>query len=508
MTTPAINYNPDVLSCLANLSNDEVFTPPELVNQMLDLLPADLWQNKEAKFLDPVTKSGVFLREIAKRLNAGLKTQIPDQQTRINHIFKHQLYGIAITELTSLLARRSVYCSKFANGQYAVVDGFDNPQGNILFSRTQHTWQQGKCKHCGASQLVSDRGELLETHAYEFIHTNKLQDIFGSNMKFDVIIGNPPYQLNVGVEKENYAIAIYQKFVQQAKKLNPRYLTMIIPARWYAGGRGLDDFRAEMLADKRIRTIVDYPNAVDCFPGVDISGGVCYFLWNRDNKGECDVTTIQGKNRSSTMTRALLEQRCDTFIRFNESISILRKIASENEPTFDAIVSPQTPFGLISTFKNYKDNPFQGSVALHTSSGVGYIERESIPRNQQWIDDWKVYISAAYGERGNYPYLFLGKPFIGNKNTCCTQTYLLIGTFPSKLACENVISYIKTKFFRFCIMLKKNTQHAMRDKYSIVPMQDFNEHWTDEKLYKKYNLTAEEIAFIESMIRPMELANA
>ena len=439
-----INYNPDVLSCLANLSNDEVFTPPELVNKMLDLLPAELWQNQEAKFLDPVTKSGVFLREIAKRLNEGLKTQIPDQQTRINHIFKHQLYGIAITELTSLLARRSVYCSKYANGQYAIVEGFANPQGNILFSRTQHTWQQGKCKHCGASQLVSDRGELLETHAYEFIHTNKPQDIFGSNMKFDVIIGNPPYQLNVGVEKENYAIAIYQKFVQQAKKLNPRYLTMIIPARWYAGGRGLDDFRAEMLADKRIRTIVDYPNAVDCFPGVDISGGVCYFLWNRDNKGECDVTTIQGKNRSSTMTRALLEQRCDTFIRFNESISILRKITSENEPTFDAIVSPQTPFGLISTFKNYKDNPFQGSVALHTSSGVGYIERESIPRNQQWIDDWKVYISAAYGERGNYPYLFLGKPFIGNKNTCCTQTYLLIGTFPSKLACENVISYIKT----------------------------------------------------------------
>lgn len=324
-------------------------------------------------------------------------------------------------------------------------------------------------------------------------------------MKFDVIIGNPPYQLNVGVEKENYAIALYQKFVQQSKKLNPRFLTMIIPARWYAGGRGLDDFRAEMLSDDRIRVIVDYPNAIDCFPGVDIAGGVCYFLWNRDNKGDCDVTTIKGLEIQSTMTRSLLENRCDTFIRFNESISILRKISSQNEPTFDKIVSPQTPFGLTSTFKEYKEKSFEGAISLHTSSGIKYVNIKNIPRNQQWIKSWKVYISKAYGERGQYPYLFLGKPFVGVKNSCCTQTYLLIGPFQSKIVSENVISYIKTKFFRFCIMLKKNTQDAMRDKYAIAPLQDFNERWTDEKLYKKYGLTTDEIAFIESMIRPMNL---
>ena len=501
-----VSYNPDVLTCLANLSNDEVFTPPEVVNHILDLLPKDIWQNKNIRFLDPFCKSGVFLREIAKRLNDGLSSQIEDQQARLNHIFTNQLFGISITELTSLLSRRSVYCSKNANGKYSICSSFVNSEGNIRFKSSKHTWHNGKCRFCGASQQTLDRDDGLETHAYEFIHTENPLDIFGKEMKFDVIVGNPPYQLNVGVEKENYAIALYQKFVHQAKKLNPRFLTMIIPARWYAGGRGLDEFRAEMLSDDRIRVIVDYPNAIDCFPGVDIAGGVCYFLWDRDNRGDCLVTTVQGQEKSS-MTRALLEERCDTFIRFNESISILRKISSIKEPTFDSLVSPQTPFGLISTFKNFKDDPFDGSIVLHTSNGKGYVRNEDVLRNKEWIPEWKVYISAAYGERGNFPYLFLGKPFIGEPNSCCTQTYLLLGPFESKEVAENVISYIKTKFFRFCIMLKKNTQHAMRDKYALVPKQDFSELWTDDKLYKKYGLSDEEIQFVESMVRPMELRN-
>lgn len=497
-----LSYNPDVLSCLANLSNDEVFTPPQLANQMLDMLPQELFQSPDTKFLDPCTKSGVFLREIAKRLIDGLEDTIPDLQKRIDHIMHHQLYGIAITRLTSLTSRRSLYCSKDASCKYS-ISHFDDEDGNIRYSEILHSWQQGKCRYCGASQEVYDRGEDLESHAYEFIHTDNPNELY-NNMTFDVIIGNPPYQLEVGVEKDNYSIPLYHKFVEMAMRLAPRYISMIIPARWYAGGRGLDNFRDRMLNDRHFKCLVDYPNAVDCFPGVDISGGVCYFLWEGNYDGDCIVKSIKGNKSISESMRPLLETGCTSFIRFNEAIPIIRKIRALGEPTFDTIVSSQTPFGLVSSFKAYKTEPFNNSIVIHTVKGIGYIERSQVLRNTSFIDDYKVFISKSYGERGEYPYRFLAKPFIGERNSCCTQTYLVIGPFTSKDEAENVISYIYTKFFRFCIMMKKNTQDAMRGVYSFVPLQDFSKPWTDEELYKKYGLTNEEIAFIESMIRPME----
>ncbi|MFR9596798.1 MAG: Eco57I restriction-modification methylase domain-containing protein [Rikenellaceae bacterium] len=496
-------YNPDVLTCLANLSNDEVFTPPAVVNSMLDMLPAELWSDSKATFLDPVSKSGVFLREIAKRLMVGLEAEIPDAQMRVDHILTKQVFGIAITELTSMLSRRSLYCSKKANGELSVCKAFDSEEGNVLFTPMRHTWHNGKCRFCGASQEVYDRVDDLESHAYQFIHTNNPEELF-NNMKFDVIIGNPPYQLNVGVEQESYAIPLYHKFIQQAKKLTPKYLSMIVPSRWFAGGRGLNDFRDEMLNDDRIRIIHDFPDASDCFPSVEIKGGVCYFLWKSDDKGLCTVYTHDKDSIVDYMTRPLLEHNVDTFIRFNSAIPILKKIQEFSEGVFSQYVSPQTPFGIISSFKNYKQTSFDNSIKLYANKNVGYIKPEYVERNEAWVSGYKIYIAKASEGKGSFPNAIIAKPFVGEPNSCCTQTYLHIGPFKDEQTACCVRDYMKTKFFRFMVMLKKNTQDAMRGVYDLVPIQDFAQEWTDEKLYAKYGLSDEEIAFVESMIRPME----
>ncbi len=510
------SYNPDVLSCLANLSNDEVFTPPGLANEILDLLPEEIWKNKNAKFLDPVSKSGVFLREIAKRLMIGLEKQIPDKQTRINHIFANQLYGIAITELTSLLSRRSVYCSKTANGKYSVSDNFETAQGNIIFDRTKHKWENGKCLYCSASKGVYDRGDNLENYAYQFIHTDKPEKLF-KNMKFDVIVGNPPYRLNDGGGTGSSAIPIYQKFVQQAKKLNPTYLSMIIPSRWFTGGRGLDEFRDEMLNDQRIKIIHDFLNASDCFPGVVIKGGVCYFLWEKEHKGKCKIYTHAGGEVISESERPLLEKGADTFIRYNEAISILRKVQNLKEASFSTIISANDAFGfdvrVEDSYKRvkpkFKKEPFKGSVEFYYNGwqkeGVGYIAKSAINKNVDWIENYKIFIPKAWGI-GDMSKDSLN-PFIVNPNSCCTETYLIIGPFKSKKKAENIVSYTQTKFFHLLVGLIKITQNAMKKVYTFVPLQDFNETWDDKKLYKKYKLSTEEIEFIESMIRPTALDN-
>ncbi len=494
------NYNPDVLSCLANLSNDEVFTPPSLVNDILDLLPAELWSNPNAKFLDPVSKSGVFLREMAKRLMLGLEIQIPDKQERINHIFGKQLYGIAITELTSLLSRRSVYCSKTANGKYSICETFNDEQGNIRYKRMKHTWQNGRCIYCGANQSEYDRDESLETYAYNFIHTDNPEKIF--NMKFDVIVGNPPYQLSDGGFGTS-ATPIYHKFVEQAKKLNPKYLSMIIPARWYSGGKGMDEFRDEMLKDNRLRQIVDYPEAIDCFPGVQIKGGVCYFLWERDNKGLCKVSTSRKGEIVSQMTRPLLEKGCETFIRYNEAISILKKVQSLNEKSLKEMISARKPFGLETTYKG-KPKSFENAITLYQNGGVGYIKETEIKTNIGIIKFYKTLIPPLGSGSDSFPHPILGKPFVVEPNSACTETYLVAGVFKNRKEAENLAKYLTTRFLRFLVLLNKPTQHATSKVYTFAPIQDFKETWTDEKLYKKYGITDEEINFIESLVRPMD----
>ena len=494
-------YNPDVLSCLANLSNDEVFTPPEVVNQMLDMLPQELFSNPDTTFLDPACKSGVFLREIAKRLIKGLEPQIPDLQERVDHIFQKQLYGISITMITGLLSRRGVYCTKYPNKEFSISQfDDDHPQGNIRFKRIKHSWMDKKCVFCGASRDEYDRGDELETHAYEFIHTLRPEEIF--NMKFDVIIGNPPYQLSDGGSGPS-AMPLYQKFVMQAKKLNPRYLSMIIPSRWFAGGKGLDDFRAEMLADKRIRELVDFESSKDCFSGVDIAGGICYFLWDRDNEGVCHITNVQGNDQVSDQ-RWLDEY--PIFIRSNEAVKILRKVLAQETQFMDSVVLSQKPFGF-RTYARGEDAPFAGSIKLLSSKGFGYVSREEVTKNADGIDKYKVIVGRLVPSNGELDvkpgegYRVMTNTRILNPGEINTESYITLGIFDTETEALNFNAYIKSKLPRFLLRQAVSSVNINREVFKFVPRLDFTQTWTDEILYQKYGLTETEIQYVETLIR-------
>ncbi len=490
-------HNPDVLSCLADLSSDEIFTSPKLANEILDLLPQELWSNKHAKFLDPVCKSGVFLREIAKRLLKGLEKEIPDLQQRINHVCTQQLFGLAITELTSLISRRTLYCSKTANYELSACTAFNTAEGNIFFTPLSHTWKGKSCQYCGANKEQYSRAEDLESHAYSFIHPHKHKVI--DNMKFDVIIGNPPYQLSDEGHGKS-AMPIYDKFVLQAKSLNPRFLVMIIPSRWFAGGKGLDEFRSEMLNDKRIKKLVDFWDARDCFPNVDIAGGICYFMWDREYVGKCEIVEKHG-DKETTSIRALNE--FDTFVRFDTAVQIIKKVQKVSEPSMADQVSSRKPFGLGT---NQQPSNL-GELTLVYAGGRGKIERKKITTGLQYIDQWKVITSKVSYDHGGQPdkegkRRVLSKVDILPPKTVCTETYIIAGSFDNRKQAECLELYLKTKFVRFLISQMSFSQDITKERFTFVPQQDYTHEWTDEKLYKKYGLTAGEIEFIENMIRP------
>jgi site-specific DNA-methyltransferase (adenine-specific) len=510
--------NPDVLTCIANLSNDEVFTPPEFANRMLDTLAsawaashngANLWADKTVTFLDPCTKSGVFLREITRRLVDGLAGEIPDLQARVDHVLTKQVFGIGITGLTAMLARRSVYCSKHANGPHSICKRFTSEAGNIWFGRIEHTWEGERCKYCGAGRSVFDRGEGLETHAYAFIHTDdiktRLAELSGGNMQFDVIIGNPPFQLGDGGGGGGAsATPIYNKFVEAALSLEPRYVTMITPSRWFSGGKGLDEFRDRMLRDHRFIKLVDFPQLYDVFPGVKIRGGVSYWLWSREHDGGCEVVTMIGNDVIGKPTVRQLDAY-DVLVRRNEAVRILDKVAGfhvkgDSEPNLGDQVSARKPFGL--TNERGKPTPagVNNAVLVYGNQHTSYAPRTAITNNDDWVDQWKVLLVKAHGTSGRDDVTILGEPVVAGPGSACTETYLVIGVCKSEAEARNLAAYMRTRFVRFLVSLRKITQNITRASYKFVPLLPINRAWTDADLYKRYGITTEEATFIASLI--------
>ena len=492
-------HNPDVLTCLANLSSDEVFTPPDIANEMLDNLPEEIWSDETATFLDPASKSGVFLREITKRLINGLEKKIPDIEERLDHILKRQVFGIGTTKLTSEISRRTLYCSKQANGKFSIVK-FVDEEGNLKFFESQHFWADGiKCKYCGVSKKNYQRDKGLESYAYSFIHEDKPEELF--KMKFDVIVGNPPYQMKTGTTSAQ-ATPVYDKFVNTAIKLKPRYLSMIIPSRWFSGGMGLNDFRKRMLSDKRISKIVDFPNSKDCFSDVSIGGGVNYFLWERDYEGDCELTS-NTSNGSNTRMRDLSE--FDYLLRDNIGVDVVKKVNEKKEEPLSSIVASMNAFDLKTSFRGDKDEQSDSYKVFH-SQGVGYLPKKDLKSGHRFVDKYKVMLSRATSEHAGEPSkdgtykLFTTLKVIGH-NEITTFSYLTLGCFDKESEADNLKKYLETKFARFLVLQAISSINITKEKFKYLPIQDFSKPVSDKELYKKYNLKDSEIEYIESLIR-------
>ena len=491
---------PDILDCLAQLSNDEVPTPPRLARAMQDLLPKKVWSNPDYKWLDPCCKSGAVLREVAARLLVGLEAWEPNFAKRREHIFRNMLYGTSVTELTGQVVRRSVYCSHDASGEQSVVR-FKHAGGNLPFVPTPHNFGQDgtstKCAVCGAPKEL-ERGVGRENYAYAFIHgTYPTKEMSG--MKFDVIVGNPPYQIDS--DGNTRTKPVYQLFIERAIEANPRYVLMITPSRWFTGGLGLDEYRNRMIHDRRMRALVDNPKLFDCFPGVEIKGGISYFLWDRNHNGDCDFSTRIDGSIISAIKRDLRDGD-GVLIRDNEAAAIIKKVLKKISARVEGEFGPQVPFGLRTNYRHAAEKPFRGSIPVVFGTKIGYVRSDQLERNHDFVDKWKVLIPMAGDGHGRETSYVIGEPIAVAPGSACTQTYFIAGMFDTPGETENYAHYLATKFVRFLVLQRKTTQHLTPDRFRFVPMLDMKTRWTDEKLYKKFGLTAEEREYIERSINP------
>lgn len=502
---------PDILDVIAALSSDAVPTPPLLARALLDLLPEEVWSNPDYRWLDPATKSGSILREVARRLMDGLTEWQPDPQQRATHILTRMLYGCAVTQVHGEMTRRSVYVSRDATSPHSLVQ-FASPQGHLPFVPADHDYPtnpdgtaSGPCRSCRAP-LELERGTGRENYAYAFIHgaypTEEMRDV-----RFDVIVGNPPYQ--IGADGTNRDIPVYQHFVDHALSLNPRYVAMIVMSRWFSGGLGLDDFRDRMINDRRVARIVDNPKVFDCFPGVKIRGGVNYFLWDRDHDGDCEFSTRIDGSIVSTAHRDLRDGH-GVVIRDNQAATIVQRVRTKGIPSNRDRVHPRLAFGdLFRT--NYRGSPTPDAndpVPVIFNSGIGYVARSEIGRGTDLIDQWKVLVPKASSgdtqqdETGKIVDVVLGAPIAVAPGSICTETYFVVGTFHTGTEAENYAHYLASKFVRFLVLQRKTTQDIRPDVFRFVPLLDMKRPWSDADLYEHFDLTEDEAAYIESSIKP------
>ena len=488
------SHNPDILTCLANLSSDEVFTPPRVAKELLDLLPTTLWSDPNVKFLDPGCKTGIFLREITSRLMTGLSEKMPDIQTRLNHILSNQVFGIAVTELTALITRRTLYCSKLANTKTSIFSNSKSPEGNIHYELMKHNWRSGFCTDCGASQTVYDRSANTESYAYNFLHdTQAFREV-----DFDVIVGGPPFQLYDGGGTGSSARPVYQKFIEKAIALNPRHILMVTPARWYSGGKGLDDFRKTMLSDRRVKCLVDYPDTRSVFP-TDIAGGICYFLWSQKYNGPCEISVIRDGVKT-TSVRFLNE--FETFIRDKESVEIIKKVKAKVSASLDAAVSSRKPFG----FDSMNRGRAKGELDIRTSKGWAKTSVEEVSVGHNLINVWKVLLSKASNDHGGQAdkeglRRIFSRIEVLRPGQVCTESYLIVGSYSTKLEAEHMASFLKTRFCRFLVSTVLLTHNISKGSFKYVPLLPMSSSWNDALLNEYFSLSDEEIEFINNLIK-------
>lgn len=500
---------PDILDVIAQLSSDEVPTPPSLARALLDLLPDEVWSKPDYKWLNPVSKSGAILRDVTRRLMDGLGEWEPNPQKRAEHILTNMIYGCAITQLTGEMTRRSVYVSRDASSTYSVVR-FNEPAGHLPFVEADHDYPvakdgqaKGSCRVCGAPPGL-ERGSARENYAYAFIHgaypTEEMKD-----MQFDVVVGNPPYQLKTTGHGAQ-ASTIYHRFVMQAIALKPKYVAMIVPSRWFAGGFGLDEFRAAMIKDRRLQAVVDNPKLFDCFPGVEIKGGINYFLWDRDHDGDCEFSTRIDGTIVSTMTRDL-RGGDGVLIRDNRAVAIVEHVRKAFEAAaVEKICAPMKYFGvqMMTNYPGSATEPFQGAIPLIYNSHVGYSRPDQIPRNLDAVDRWKVLVPKASDGHGRETSYVLGEPIAVAPGSACTMSYLIAGMFDTREETENYAYYLTTKLVRFLVLQRKSTQDVSPDRFRFVPRLDMTRRWTDADLYAHFGLSEDQVAYVEGSIHPRE----